>query len=195
MNTSGRLTSGWKEATRLDHLTRQVASFLFPSRRLIARLMTEGDAPSVTLWKDGNQCCLVYLTDQALREENLADILRTLSVIYNEGIISNDSNSSRVLLNVFSPDLHLDFLSKLHFFSCPIQTYEWLFGENEKKEAILIQEVTAATKKPPPKDLSFPEGVKITEGERFEPISSEELSAFVELGMDLRKIRQTPIVS
>ena len=194
MNSSSALTSGWKDATSFDQLARQITSFLFPNRRLIARFKSDSALPSVTLWQEGSECFLAYLTDQSMREEHLTEILNVFSKIYDEGIVASDQPALRMAMSLFAAGFHPNFLSKLRFFAWPTQTYAWARSESDQKETVLVREVGHPIKQTPFKSESLRPGNGASENVRPEGLSSEELSAFVQLGMDLRKIRQAPLV-
>ena len=182
-------TSGWKDATRLDQLARQLNTFLFPTRRLVARLNISDAALSVTLWREGNLCCLAYVTDRALAKESLSDVLVVFSRAYEEGMVAGEPAVKNVTMCLFSSDFHADFLARLWFFSWPIQTYEWSLGDVDQKETVLVKEVTWESKQLPVCSRSSDETAR-DESPQLAPLTSEELSAFVQLGMDLQKIRR-----
>lgn len=193
MNEHPTLTSGWKDASRLDGFVRQISLLLFPKRRLVARFKAvDQKMPSVTFWQEGKECCAVFLFDQTLKENHLYDIFKIFSSMEDEGLIIADSNRIRTTMEIFAPDFEYQFLSKLRFFSWQVRAYEWLLNQEDGKETILVQEVNAASKQILPKSTHV-SGVTEFNGDTLEPISSEELSAFVELGIDLRKMRENNV--
>jgi hypothetical protein len=141
---------------------------------------------------------LVYLTEQVMKAAHIVTVLDLLEKAEAEAAF-NDQWMSKLSVYWFALRFDFDFLSKLRFFSVPVQAYEWRVSRDDGKETVLVHEISYAHKKEEKKmeaentERNFP-GALSTQP-LLQPLTSEELSAFVQLGMDLRKTRQAPLAS
>lgn len=180
MSDQVEFTSNWKDACALDLSAQQITTFLHPERKCIARLKLAQSPQdkSITLWTDSKACFLVFLTDQTLKEDAVIQIITSVERVMRQEAFSSDRWLASLSVNVFSTKFDLALLSKLRFLALRLQTYEWSISTRDGKETILVREV------------KYQKVDTNTVSESFaNPLSSEELSAFVQLGMDLRKIR------
>ena len=76
----------------------------------------------------------------------------------------------------------------MRFLSLTVQTYEWFLSTGNQKETVLVKEVLPEKEKTVKTQI----GPSSLMDSSVDKLSSEELSAFVQLGMDLRRIRQNP---
>jgi hypothetical protein len=196
MSEFATFTFHWKDASPLDQTVKQISSFLFPGWRCIGRLKSENVLDSsLTMWRDGNRCTLVYLTNQIMKAAHVVTILDFLEKAAAEGA-SNNQWISKLSVCLFALKFDSDFLSKLRFFSSPIQTYEWGVSCDDGKETVLVHEIGLSGRKEEKKAWTEngEESSKTPSSQPLlQPLTSEELSAFVQLGMDLRKTRQAPL--
>ena len=183
-----QLTTQWKDASPLDQRARQINLFLFSKRRPIARLKSDeiSDA-SLTLWRENDYYVLVYLTPRDMKPEDVALILSSLEEMALHGI-STDKSFSNLLINIFARKFQIGFISKLRFLSVLIQTYEWFVSDDNQKETILVKEITSPPREEHEKKMAVDKNEVVFEAPN-DVLTSEELAAFVQLGMDLRKIR------
>ncbi|MBI4387686.1 MAG: hypothetical protein HY582_01420 [Candidatus Omnitrophica bacterium] len=191
MTLSSQLTTQWKDASLLDQRARQIHLFLFPDRRPIARLKLEEVLDgSLTLWREAERYVLVYLTPHEIKADGVAIVLSSLEEMASHGIAA-DQSLSNFLINIFAKRFEPGFLARLQFLSIPVETYEWSASDENQKETVLVKEIFPPSRGEIGKKLLV-NGNAVISDVSYDPLTSEELAAFVQLGMDLRKIRLSP---
>src|SRR3989338_4166973 len=116
MSGSAAFTSNWKDASALDQSIYQIASFLFPEWKAFARLRSsEISRLSLTLWRDGHQNHLIYLTSEEMRAEHLAGFLECLEQVADSGMFASDPKLAALAAALFAPKFEKNLLSKFRF--------------------------------------------------------------------------------
>lgn len=195
MDHFSTFTFHWKDATPLDESAREIASFLFPEWKCMARLKSENVLDSSwTLWRDpANLCVLVYVTNNFM---NAQDVLLMLNAL--EGVETQGGFDSRFMstlsIHLFASGFEERFISKLRFLVNSVRTYEWLSRRKDQKEIVFVKERNGFVKPEPIR----PQGVDTARPSSefpLAPLSGEEITAFVELDQELRKTRSGSLPS
>ena len=187
-SSHGIVSSSWKDASKLDELARQVSSFVFPKRRLVTRLRSSLADLSVILWKEDNQYCLTYLTDQSIKAEHIGNVLDVFSALVDQMGFSLERVRASVFLSILAPAFESGFLSRLRFVSSKIEAHMWISSEVDQKEMVLLREVSLFPK-PEENGKKLINNLESSDPLMAEQLTQEELSEFAQLGLDLRKIR------
>ena len=181
-------TSTWKDIPELDQLARQISSFLFPKRRLIARCRFERDDLSVILSKEADYYHLLYFTKNVMTSDEIGPLLDIFATALDQIGLSIEQVRTRISLDLFANDFEMQFLERLKLIISKVNTHAWHATRVDQREFIMLKEAKSPLKENHHKaDAS---GYVSHSPNSFltDELTSEELSEFAQLGLDLRKI-------
>ncbi|PIQ85416.1 MAG: hypothetical protein COV74_08875 [Candidatus Omnitrophica bacterium CG11_big_fil_rev_8_21_14_0_20_45_26] len=193
MNSAFSFTSSWKEASADDLYAKQIASFIFPAHRFIARLKTPPAQLSITLWRESDRCYLMYLTHERLTADHLPGVLNVIADVLDHDTSCDDEFIARLHVHVIARDFDRNFLSKLRFLTMPVQTHRWTLSETNGKETVLVKEVPMQQPDLPVSGMSAETTSQMTAVEKH--LSHDEISAFEQLSAELKKFTEQSFTS
>ncbi len=181
-------TSGWKEVSELDQLSRQISSFLFPKRQFLARCRIERRNFSVTLWKEKERCFLLYVTKDVMRADDIGTFMDILTLALDQIGVRLEEARTRMMVDLCAHDFELNLLERLRLMISKVETHSWLSAQIDQKEFVMLKEAKSPLRQGINPQEVTPQLDPVHSFSESE-LTSAEMSEFTQLGLELRKIQ------
>lgn len=178
----------------LDAQSRQMVSFLFEQNQFVAKLKRADTHASLSLWDVPQKRVLVYVTSASIEEQDIAKLLNACFDLAAKREWLSSYRREGFEVHLFAPRFDSGFITKLPFLLIKVHCYEWQSARaGDKKETTLIRELVVPAIAGRQEGNVLKPGV--LESNSVKPLSADELSALVQLGMELRQKREAIVAS
>lgn len=171
----------------------QLAALISPDGQLISRHPFPTPDAVLQLWSCGSVRTLFILCSKNIDQNFILDLLQTLSGLRNGKLDTEGIGACvpEIEVHLFGLKFHESFTSKLNFLKFSCKLYHVSISRSNERDIVLVKDFQEAASSSSSSQNLMPVPELEPANPESNPLSAQELSEFAQLGMELRKLRES----
>jgi len=186
-STEANWQSHHQNQSQAHAILSQLAALISPDGQLISRYPFPTPDVVLQLWNCANAQILFILCSKNIDQNFILDLLQMLSGLRK----GKAGGAEGIEIHLFGLKFHESFTSKLNFLKFSCKLYRVSISRNNERDIVLVKDFQETESSGGSSHSLSPVPERGPSVPESSPLSTQELSEFAQLGMELRKLRDS----